>query len=547
MVGILILGVNYHSMQADLQWQVERRAESITGELKFATEGLISVGYTSMVGRIVANYATLPDVEEVAIVTPSGQTLAHNVITQINQPYRNVHPELTATLNDVIENGDPISRYITTDHTPAIIAFSPFKSTLFGSTTKYGLVVTRISLQHIQDRAFKTFLQSTATLLVAIAVILGLMGVLIQKFVLRPLWSLNIAILESQATGSFHFPKRLPKNEIRFLATTFDQTFRIVSRYEQLESEIEQRRQAELSLIESEQRERIKSQELENTLIQLQSTQLQLIHTEKMSSLGQMVAGIAHEINNPVSFIYGNLEHLRDYTTQLFTLLHLYQSQYPDAMFVIQDQQDDYDLEFIENDLPSLLDSMTTGANRIKAIVKSLRTFSRLDESALKRVNIHDGLEDTLLLLQSRLTHAATHKPIQVIKDYGALPPIDCYAGQLNQVFLNIMSNAIDALQEFGPCDREPTLWIRTKQIEENSIEIQIEDNGPGIDPQCQARLFDPFFTTKAVGKGTGLGLSISHAVVVDQHRGQLICSSQLGHGTVFTIQIPAIAAALLI
>lgn len=546
-VGALILGVNYHSMQADFRWQVERRAESINKELTFATEGLVSVGYVSMIERIVMNYGTLPDVEEVAIVTPSGQTLAHNVITWINQPYKTIHPELSSTINDVMKRGKPATRHIVVKNTPSVIAFSPIKSQLFDSTAQHGLVVTRISMKQIQERVFRVFLRSSITLLGAIAVILILMGILLQQFLLKPLWSLNTAIAQSQTIGYFKSPSHLPANEIRFLATTFEKTFRIVSKYEQLQSEIEQRKQAEADLIASEQRERIKSQELETALIQLQSTQLQLIHTEKMSSLGQMVAGIAHEINNPVSFIYGNLDHLRDYTTRLFNLIHLYQSHYPHASPQIQDSLDEYDLEFMEQDYPALLNSMKTGTIRIQAIVKSLRTFSRLDESALKQVNIHEGLEDTLLILQSRLMHTKTHKPIQVMKDYEKLPLVDCYASQLNQVFLNILSNAIDALQDVDFSQAEPTLWLRTRHLERGWVEIQIQDNGPGIAAEHQSRLFDPFFTTKAVGKGTGLGLSISHAIVVDQHHGRLICSSELSRGTVFSIQIPTTVSAFLI
>jgi signal transduction histidine kinase len=281
---------------------------------------------------------------------------------------------------------------------------------------------------------------------------------------------------------------------------------------------------------------------LEHTLQELQQTQTQLIQSEKMSSLGQLVAGVAHEINNPVSFIYGNLEYANGYTHDLIQLLKLYQAYYPLPCITIQDKAADIDLEFLVEDLPKLLMSMTVGANRIKQIVASLRTFSRMDEADCKAVDIHSGIDSTLMILQHRIKATSDRQEIEIIKDYGSLPLIECYAGQLNQVFMNLLSNAIDALED--RCEQHsdfiPQVKISTAINDENLVNISIADNGTGIPERIQSRLFDPFFTTKPVGKGTGMGLSISHQIITERHKGQLECISQPNAGTEFRIRIPS-------
>jgi len=288
------------------------------------------------------------------------------------------------------------------------------------------------------------------------------------------------------------------------------------------------------------------AQQLQQTLQELQQTQAQLVQTEKMSSLGQLVAGVAHEINNPVSFIYGNLRHAGEYTHDLLNLLALYQEHYPNPNPTIQAEAEEIDLDFLKTDLPKLLSSMKVGAERIQKIVLALRTFSRMDEAEVKAVNIHDGIDSTLMILQSRIKETAGHPGIAVVKHYGELPLVECYAGQLNQVFMNILSNAIDALDEFNR-HRSPealrsnpaTITISTYQKSDGQIQIEIADNGLGMDEQVQRRLFEPFFTTKPIGKGTGLGLSISYQVVVDKHGGKLTCHSTPGKGTQFVIELP--------
>jgi signal transduction histidine kinase len=277
---------------------------------------------------------------------------------------------------------------------------------------------------------------------------------------------------------------------------------------------------------------------------ELKQTQLQLIHTEKMSSLGQMVAGIAHEINNPVSFIYGNVVYASEYMSDLLEHLELYHKYYPEPEAEIQNSFEEKDIHFLIEDLPKLLASMKIGTERIKEIVLGLRRFSRLDEAEIKTVDLHEGLENTLMILEHRLKATPKHREITTIKEYGNLPEIECYPGELNQVFMNILANAIDALEEAltlpdKKWEIDPTIWIRTGVNNKNWAIIEIEDNGPGIPPKIRERLFDPFFTTKPIGKGTGLGLSISYKIIAGRHGGQLTCQSEVGKGTKFTIAIP--------
>lgn len=323
------------------------------------------------------------------------------------------------------------------------------------------------------------------------------------------------------------------------------------------------------------------AQQLEKTLQQLQRTQTQLIQSEKMSSLGQLVAGVAHEINNPVNFIYGNLAPAEEYTQDLLRLLQLYEITYPNPTPEIQAKIEAIELDFLREDLPKILNSMKIGADRIREIVLSLRTFSRLDEAEMKAVNIHEGIDSTLLILQNRLKARTDHPPIQIIKEYGNLPVVECFPGQLNQVFMNIITNAVDALDEYnkrrssseinlnpstitirttltagvwdGPIANDGTTTARNcsygieklatdRQLSITNlpfIVIQIIDNGPGMKEEVKRRLFDPFFTTKPVGKGTGLGLAISYQIIVEKHHGILKCNSAPNQGAEFIIQIP--------
>jgi two-component system, NtrC family, sensor kinase len=313
--------------------------------------------------------------------------------------------------------------------------------------------------------------------------------------------------------------------------------------YRGIDRDITKRKQTEEAIRQS-------KAQLEQTLRQLQNTQAQLIQTEKMSSLGQLVAGVAHEINNPINFIYGNIKHAKNYITDLLRLITLYQDIYPQPAFEIEAEIETIDLHFLIEDFPKLLDSMEVGAERIRGIVRSLRTFSRLDESAAKAVDLRQGIDSTLILLQSRLQPPLSSQTIQVVKEYSNLPLVKCYPGELNQVFMNLLSNAIDALEKrnrsknFEVVQANPsTIRIRTEiNSQPNSIPwvvIRIADNGIGMSEEILSRAFDPFFTTKPVGEGTGLGLAISYQIVVELHKGRLYCSSSPGEGAEFVIEIP--------
>jgi two-component system NtrC family sensor kinase len=309
-----------------------------------------------------------------------------------------------------------------------------------------------------------------------------------------------------------------------------------------------------------------KNQHLTQALQELKNTQAQLIQSEKMSSLGQMIAGIAHEINNPINFIYANVSHAYEYITDLLDLIALYQKEYPIPCLPIQKKALEIDLDFLTEDLPKLVESMNVGTERIRKIVLSLRNFSRIDEAEMKSVDIHEGIENTLLILQHRLKAKNGSQKITVIKQYAKLPQVTCYPSQLNQVFMNLLTNAIDALEEVEKSKRRkiltqenslshnlesidkayskpiiinPQIHIRTELADNDTVQILIADNGSGMTQEVQQKIFDPFFTTKPVGSGTGLGLSISYQIVVEKHKGSLKCYSTLGEGTEFVIKIP--------
>lgn len=287
-------------------------------------------------------------------------------------------------------------------------------------------------------------------------------------------------------------------------------------------------------------------EELNQTLKKLQETQAYLVQSEKMSSLGQMIAGIAHEINNPVNFIHGNLTYVKQYTDDLLQVINLYETECPDISPEVQEEIAEIELDYLKEDLPKILESMRSGTDRIRAIVLSLRNFSRLDESDLKAVNIHEGIDSTLLILQSRLNANSQRPEIAIIKEYAELPYVECYAAQLNQVFMNILTNGIDALDKLSSQrslaeNQADPLWIKisTELLPENWVHIRILDNGPGIPEELRSRIFDPFFTTKDVGKGTGLGLSISYQIIVEKHKGKLFCESPLNRGISFVVALP--------
>ena len=284
-------------------------------------------------------------------------------------------------------------------------------------------------------------------------------------------------------------------------------------------------------------RQVISQLELRLKLAHLQETQMQLIQSKKMSALGQLIAGVAHEINNPVNFIHGNLTHLSDYVKELLDLIAAYQKYFPNPPQALQEQIKNTDLAFLSEDIPKLLKSARNGTDRIRNIVLALRIFSRLDQVSFKAVDLHESLDSTLLILQHRLKIQPNYSGIQIVKEYGDLPLVKCKSGQINQVFMNILTNSIDALEE---CSENPKIIrIQTKIINDKWVSVHISDNGKGIPDAIRSCIFDPFFTTKPVGKGTGIGLSISYQIITEKHGGKLDCYSTPGKGTEFVIGLP--------
>ena len=527
-VGITTLGINYQLVRIGLEQQVRTRVKTTAQTLEFATEGLLEAESSPILQRVVQNYATLPTVLEVAIIDPSGITLARGpTTTETSTKYHAIYPDLEKPLEEASITG--MSAFVETRlNGKATLAYIlPFSSPLFNhqinpQNARRGLAVVKVDFHQIRQDIWPIFLTSTTTMVVGTCAILVVMGSLLKKYVLSPLLRLNETVADSQVDAQFSLPSNLPDNEIKFLANTFEHVF-------------QERQEAERELRNSEAKERENASLLARTLSDLQETQAQLIQTEKMAGLGQLVAGIAHEINNPVGIIHGNLKPIEAYTGDLLRIIALYQHHFPKLPLELEAAIEAVDLEFIQQDLSKINQAMQLGAERIQDIVLSLRNFSRLDESARKRVDLHEGIENTLMLLQHRLKAKPGEPSIQLIKEYGQLPAIECYAAEMNQVFMHLLDNAIDALQKSG--NNTPKIKIQTAQ-QGNRYIIKFSDNGVGIPEENLSQIFNPFFTTKPVGEGRGLGLAVSYRIV-EHHRGTLTCTSSLGKGTEFLISLP--------
>lgn len=424
---------------------------------------------------------------------------------------------------ELIKQKNKLSGVLENIQDNSYLGFSRLKSTDWYFVTIY----PKSLLSNFAIGTIKFILIAAAISLIIEIVLLFLV---IHQEISTPLNEL-IAVADDISAGNFNINLETKReDEIGRLATAFNvmskqlnNTFNSLENANfELENKVEQR-----------------TQELQDTLEHLRNTQAQMLQTEKMSALGQTVAGVAHEINNPVNFIHANIQYIDTYIKDLLELVDFYQEYYPETPDLLQEKIEEIDLEFIKQDSIKILASMNIGSIRIREIVKSLRSFSRLDEAEYKQVDIHEGIDNTLLILQHRLKNNSTQSEIKIIKDYAQIPLVECYAGKLNQVFMNILGNAIDALTELRASDTTAKITISTQVIEKNWVRICIADNGTGIDKEVSKNIFNPFFTTKPVGKGTGLGLSISYQIIVETHKGKIYCDSELGKGTKFIIEIP--------
>jgi signal transduction histidine kinase len=394
----------------------------------------------------------------------------------------------------------------TSQYLAQTIGLGGFKQTDFKITLLHSIT----SLQEAKTLLWQNLWQ----LCLGGSLIVTVTGILIANMINRPLKKL-MQVTNDLASGNL---------TVRLPITSQDELGKVSQAFNRMAGELSERdRLLNLQL-----------HQLSFTLSELKQTQAQLIQAEKMSSLGQLVAGIAHEINNPVSFIYGNLEYVQQYTQDLLEIITLYQEYYPDPEGELAELLAEKDVEFISNDLPKLVNSMAFGAKRISQIVLSLRNFSRLDEAELKEADLHEGINNTLTILNHRL-----QDKVKLIKNYGDLPLIECYPAAINQAIMNIITNSLEVLEtEEKETDQEPTITINTWRLDDQNIQIKIADNGPGIPADIQHLIFDPFFTTKPIGQGTGLGLSITYQIM-QKHQGDIQVSSQLGLGTEFTISLP--------
>jgi signal transduction histidine kinase len=494
------------------------RINDFLQELKVSPSGQVFIIQRD--GQIIGSSSKYPNLN-----TANKKNNLYQVSDSPDPLIRNIYQEFKKQFKNLADIQQEKQINILLDRNKTFIKIKPWRD-------QYGLdwlVVVAVPesdfLEQIYANTRITIFLCFLALIIAIA-----LGIYTSRWINQPILEL---IYAAQTIASGDLSKRLELSNIKEI-DILNYAFNRMA--EQLQESFIALKNNNLQL---EDRVEARTSELKNTLQELQQAQMQIIQSEKMSSLGQMVAGVAHEINNPVNFIHGNITYLDEYTQDLLNLVQLYQSEYPQPSLVIQEELKNLDLEFIQEDSAKILASMKMGTQRIEEIVLSLRNFSRLDEADMKKVDIHEGVESTLLILQHRLNAKLNFPTIHIIKNYdNNLPLVECYAGQLNQVLMNILTNAIDALEEKVD-NFIPTITIGTSVVNSQWIEIAIADNGVGMSEEVHNKIFDPFFTTKPVGKGTGMGMSISYQIITQKHGGKLERVSTLGVGTEFLIQIP--------
>ncbi|MEM6502867.1 MAG: sensor histidine kinase, partial [Cyanobacteria bacterium P01_C01_bin.89] len=385
-IGFGATWINYRMISRDLERQVNIRASTVTQALKLSTEGLIEINYLSLLDRAVTNYAALPEVKEVAIVNPQGKTISNSTVRHINRPFTDIYPSLAELVQTASATGIMQTQRVRLDGQPTFVEVLPFSSRVFGATEQRGVAIAIIDLQPLEQEAFRGFIVSSVAIAAGILLTLVMLSYLIHRIIIAPLSQLNQSVKDSETSGKFLFDAGKVNNEITFLADTFQEVYGQLATYEELEKEVQQRKEAEVALRESEAEERRKAEALTETLKTLQETQIQLIQTEKMSSLGQMVAGLAHEINNPINFIHNNLTYANQYLVDLLELATLYRESFGEATPDIEEKIEAIEFEFIQEDSAKLFKSLLNGSERIFELVVSLKNFSRLDQAEQKNV-----------------------------------------------------------------------------------------------------------------------------------------------------------------